>query len=128
MPPKPRKKGGGGDDDGGAAPSGTCNQVKVRHILCEKQSKVLLALREVQGYTKEDGTVVPPRPFNQVAMEYSEDKAKEVRCAVCVRLPRAAGLCLMVKGGNLGWKRREELNGIFAEAAFKLPKGKARMV
>ena len=78
MPPKPRKK-GGGDDDDGAAPSGTCNQIKVRHILCEKQSKVLLALREIQGYTKEDGTVVPPRPFNQVAMEYSEDKAKEVR-------------------------------------------------
>jgi NIMA-interacting peptidyl-prolyl cis-trans isomerase 4 len=129
MPPKPRKKGGGGgdDDDGGAAPSGTCNQVKVRHILCEKQSKVLLALREVQGYTKEDGTVVPPRPFNQVAMEYSEDKAKEVRCAVCV--PQAAGLCLLgLKGGNLGWKRREELNGIFAEAAFKLAKGKARSV
>ena len=31
-----------------------------------------------------------------------------------------------MKGGNLGWKRREELNGNFAEAAFKLAKGKAR--
>jgi hypothetical protein len=30
------------------------------------------------------------------------------------------------EGGNLGWKRREELNGTFAEAAFKLGKGKAR--
>jgi NIMA-interacting peptidyl-prolyl cis-trans isomerase 4 len=39
-------------------------------------------------------------------MKYSEDKAKE--------------------GGNLGWKRRDELNGVFAEAAFKLAKGKAR--
>lgn len=78
MAPKPRKKGGGDDDDGGA-PSGTCNQVKVRHILCEKQGKALEALREITGYTKEDGTVVPPRPFNQVAMQYSEDKAKEAR-------------------------------------------------
>ena len=30
------------------------------------------------------------------------------------------------QGGNLGWKRRDELNGVFAEAAFKLAKGKAR--
>ena len=28
------------------------------------------------------------------------------------------------EGGNLGWKRRDELNGVFAEAAFKLAKGK----
>jgi hypothetical protein len=31
-----------------------------------------------------------------------------------------------LQGGNLGWKRRDELNGVFAEAAFKLAKGKAR--
>ena len=39
----------------------------------------------------------------QVAQTYSEDKAKD--------------------GGLLGWKRREELNGAFAEVAFKLAKG-----
>ena len=39
-------------------------------------------------------------------MRFSEDKAKE--------------------GGNLGWRSRQDLNGVFAEAAFKLAKGKAR--
>ncbi len=42
MPPKGqgggKKKGGGGDDDD-EGPKGTCNQIKVRHILCEKHSK-----------------------------------------------------------------------------------------
>lgn len=46
---------------------------------------------------------VEPVRFNLVAQKYSEDKAKD--------------------GGLLGWKRREELNGVFAEAAFKLAKG-----
>jgi NIMA-interacting peptidyl-prolyl cis-trans isomerase 4 len=45
MPPKGGAKGGGkkkggGDDDDDGAPSGTCNQIKVRHILCEKHGKV----------------------------------------------------------------------------------------
>ncbi len=68
-------------------------------------------------------------------MVYSEDKA---RARVCVRPVAASRLTLTLMlhmcpvahqakdGGNLGWKRREELNGIFAEAAFKLAKGKAR--
>lgn len=60
-------------------------------------------MKELTGYTKEDGTVVEPLKFNVVATKYSEDKARD--------------------GGNLGWKRREELNGLFAEVAFKLPKG-----
>ena len=51
----------------------------MRHILCEKQSKVLEALKEITGYTKEDGTVVEPVKFNVVAQKYSEDKAKEAR-------------------------------------------------
>ena len=60
----PRKKSGaaGEDDD---APGGTCSQIKVRHILCEKQSKALEALKLINGYTKEDGTVVEPEKFNQ---------------------------------------------------------------
>jgi peptidyl-prolyl cis-trans isomerase NIMA-interacting 4 len=50
MPPKQqgKKKGGGGKDDDDEAPSGTCNSIKVRHILCEKQGKCLEALREVR--------------------------------------------------------------------------------
>lgn len=68
--------------------------------------QVMEAMKELTGYTKEDGTVVEPLKFNVVATKYSEDKAKD--------------------GGNLGWKRREELNGTFAEVAFKLPKGGVR--
>lgn len=64
------------------------------------------AMKELMGYTKDDGTVVEPLKFNVVATKYSEDKAKE--------------------GGNLGWKRRDELNGAFAETAFKLAKGGVR--
>ena len=131
MPPKNAGKGGkakgkGGGDDDDESPSGTCNQVKVRHILCEKQSKVLEALKEITGYTKEDGTQVEPVKFNVVAQKYSEDKAKEVRAQRhCAPLAPQAHRSL-AQGGNLGWKRRDELNGVFAEAAFKLAKGKAR--
>ena len=141
MPPKNAPKGGakgkskGGDDDD-ESPSGTCNQVKVRHILCEKQSKILEALKEIQGYDKTDEkgvvTHVEPVKFNVVAQKYSEDKAKEARAccqkrtgALRVREQKSSPVARS-QGGNLGWKRRDELNGVFAEAAFKLPKGKAR--
>jgi NIMA-interacting peptidyl-prolyl cis-trans isomerase 4 len=126
-------KGKGGGDDDDESPSGTCNQVKVRHILCEKHGKCMEAMKELMGYetTDEKGNVtkVEPAKFNVVAQKYSEDKAKEARGAemrtrpgsACVALTRARS-----QGGNLGWKRRDELNGVFAEAAFKLGKGKAR--
>jgi hypothetical protein len=78
MAPKKAKAKGGGDDDD-EAPTGTCNQVKVRHILCEKHGKCMEALKEITGYTKEDGTKVEPVKFNVVAQKYSEDKAKEAR-------------------------------------------------
>lgn len=39
---------------------------QVRHILCEKQSKVLEALEKIKNGSK----------FNEVAAEYSEDKAR----------------------------------------------------
>ena len=78
MPPKTGKAKGGGDDDD-ESPTGTCNQVKVRHILCEKHGKVMEALKEITGHTKEDGSKVEPVKFNVVAQKYSEDKAKEAR-------------------------------------------------
>ena len=83
MPPKGAKgKAKGGDDDD-ESPSGTCNQVKVRHILCEKHGKCMEALKEITGYetTDDKGVVkkVEPVKFNVVAQKYSEDKAKEVR-------------------------------------------------
>lgn len=96
--------------------------VKVRHILCEKQSKVLEALDKVKGgeqfasvrftlkalYEGGQLCACPPRQaymlaFIQVAAAFSEDKARQ--------------------GGDLGWKSRQDVVGDFAEAAFKLNVG-----
>lgn len=43
---------------------------QVRHILCEKQSKCLEALEKIKGGMK----------FNEVAAQYSEDKARSGVC------------------------------------------------
>ncbi|RIB04906.1 Parvulin-like peptidyl prolyl CisTRANS ISOMERASE, Hpar14, partial [Gigaspora rosea] len=67
------------------------NSVKVRHILCEKHSKIMEALEKL--------TVDNVR-FDKVAEEYSEDKAKQ--------------------GGSLGWMVRGSMVGAFQEAAFAL--------
>lgn len=40
---------------------------QVRHILCEKQSKILEALERLKAGDK----------FNEVAAKYSEDKARQ---------------------------------------------------
>ncbi|KAJ7266906.1 hypothetical protein B0H12DRAFT_1098768 [Mycena haematopus] len=64
--------------------------VNVRHILCEKHSKASEALAKIQ-----EG-----QPFNKVAQEYSEDKAKA--------------------GGSLGWMVRGSMVGAFQDAAFAL--------
>lgn len=65
--------------------------VKVRHILCEKQSKCLEALEKLKAGQK----------FPEVAAAYSEDKARS--------------------GGDLGWMTRGSMVGPFQEAAFALP-------
>lgn len=65
--------------------------VKVRHILCEKQSKCLEAMEKLKSGMK----------FNEVAAQYSEDKARQ--------------------GGDLGWMTRGSMVGPFQEAAFALP-------
>jgi NIMA-interacting peptidyl-prolyl cis-trans isomerase 4 len=64
--------------------------IKVRHILCEKQSKILEAMAALK-----EGT-----PFNRVAEKYGEDKASA--------------------GGSLGWMVRGSMVGAFQEAAFAL--------
>ncbi|EDR27021.1 peptidyl-prolyl cis-trans isomerase NIMA-interacting, putative [Entamoeba dispar SAW760] len=71
-----------------------CTKIKVRHILCEKQSKILEALAKL-----EEG-----KPFSQVATEYSEDKANQ--------------------GGSLGWVIRGQMCGAFQDVAFNAPVGK----
>nr|SVE84661.1 EOG090X0LQS [Daphnia pulex] len=84
--------GGGGDDDKGKdKKAGTGSTIKVRHILCEKQSKILEALEKLKAGMK----------FNEVAATYSEDKARS--------------------GGDLGWMVRGSMVGPFQEAAFALP-------
>lgn len=65
--------------------------VKVRHILCEKQGKILEALEKLK-----EG-----QAFNVVATNYSEDKARQ--------------------GGDLGWQIRGAMVGPFQDAAFALP-------
>ncbi|KAL0849973.1 hypothetical protein ABMA28_011892 [Loxostege sticticalis] len=106
MPPKkqPEKggkggaigsKGSGGRSGGDAKEAakekkgGTA--VKVRHILCEKQSKCLEALEKLKAGQK----------FPDVAAAYSEDKARQ--------------------GGDLGWMTRGSMVGPFQDAAFALP-------
>jgi len=64
--------------------------VKVRHILCEKHSKCMEAMEQLKAGKK----------FNEVATQYSEDKARQ--------------------GGDLGWKIRGSMVGPFQEAAFLL--------
>ncbi|XP_014089562.1 peptidyl-prolyl cis-trans isomerase NIMA-interacting 4 [Bactrocera oleae] len=85
------KKGGGasGDDKGKEKKGG--NAVKVRHILCEKQGKILEALEKLKAGQK----------FPEVATAYSEDKARQ--------------------GGDLGWQIRGAMVGPFQDAAFALP-------
>lgn len=68
-----------------------CNAVKVRHILCEKQGKILEALEKLKAGQK----------FADVAAAYSEDKARQ--------------------GGDLGWQIRGAMVGPFQDAAFALP-------
>jgi len=87
------KAGAGGDDGdkGKGEKKGGGNAVKVRHILCEKQSKILEAMEKLKAGQK----------FNEVAATYSEDKARS--------------------GGDLGWMTRGSMVGPFQEAAFALP-------
>ncbi|KAK2801177.1 Peptidyl-prolyl cis-trans isomerase pin4 [Onygenales sp. PD_10] len=64
--------------------------INVRHILCEKHSKKEEALEKLRNGAK----------FDEVAREYSEDKARQ--------------------GGSLGWKVRGSLDGSFEKAAYDL--------
>ncbi|THH11412.1 hypothetical protein EW145_g665 [Phellinidium pouzarii] len=72
---------------GGLKPATAIN---VRHILCEKHSKVTEALQQIQS----------GQPFDKIAQTYSEDKAKA--------------------GGSLGWMVRGSMVGPFQDAAFEL--------
>ena len=95
-------KGGAKGGKGGAAPAAAAdtgkvkpaNHVKCRHILCEKQGKIMEALEKLKA----------GQSFASVAQAYSEDKARD--------------------GGNLGWMARGSMVGPFQERAFSAPIGK----
>ncbi|KAI4480859.1 hypothetical protein M0804_009956 [Polistes exclamans] len=98
MPPKKNVSGKAGKSKGSEesgkgdkAEKKSGTTVKVRHILCEKQSKILEAMEKLKAGQK----------FNEVAAAYSEDKARS--------------------GGDLGWMTRGSMVGPFQEAAFALP-------
>ncbi|XP_012251223.2 peptidyl-prolyl cis-trans isomerase NIMA-interacting 4 [Athalia rosae] len=99
MPPKKnagnvkagKSKGGDDGEQKGKGEKKGGTAVKVRHILCEKQTKVLEAMEKLKAGQK----------FNEVATTYSEDKARS--------------------GGDLGWMTRGSMVGPFQEAAFMLP-------
>jgi len=55
--------GGGGAEDGKLA---TCNFVKARHILCEKQGKINDAYKELRDGWLDDGSKVPGPKFGEV--------------------------------------------------------------
>lgn len=85
------KKPADADDSAGEGKLKPANSIKVRHILCEKHSKVMEALALLQSGT----------PFDKVAEQFSEDKARQ--------------------GGSLGFMNRGSMVGEFQDAAFKLP-------
>ena len=84
-------KGGKSEAGDGAKATKGGTSVKVRHILCEKHSKIMEAMEKLKAGEK----------FNEVAANYSEDKARS--------------------GGDLGWMTRGSMVGPFQEAAFALP-------
>ncbi|GAA5969263.1 hypothetical protein JCM21900_005020 [Sporobolomyces salmonicolor] len=92
MAPKGKggKKESGGDKGGADKGLKVANALKLRHILCEKQSKTLEALAKLKEGVS----------FDKVASEYSEDKARQ--------------------GGSLGWMIRTSMMGAFQEVCFDM--------
>uniref|UniRef100_A0A2K6FMP4 Peptidyl-prolyl cis-trans isomerase n=1 Tax=Propithecus coquereli TaxID=379532 RepID=A0A2K6FMP4_PROCO len=58
--------GSNSSDKKAQAPKGGGNAVKVRHILCEKHSKIMEAMEKLKSGMR----------FNEMAAQYSEDKAR----------------------------------------------------
>eukprot|EP01097_Dermamoeba_algensis_P003646 TRINITY_DN2508_c0_g1_i1.p1 TRINITY_DN2508_c0_g1~~TRINITY_DN2508_c0_g1_i1.p1 ORF type:complete len:132 (-),score=44.85 TRINITY_DN2508_c0_g1_i1:54-449(-) len=92
-------KGGGEKSGGGGDKLKTCNHVKGRHILCEKQSKILEVYKKLEEEFLSQGNKVPPAEFGKLAMQYSECSSGK-------------------KGGDLGWFPRGKMVGEFQEVAF----------
>lgn len=66
MAPKGKKAPDAGDKSKAGKPAKACQQINVRHILCEKHSKKEEALAKLKDGAK----------FDEAAREFSEDKAR----------------------------------------------------
>eukprot|EP00871_Galdieria_phlegrea_P001141 jgi/Galph1/2027/GphlegSOOS_G704.1 len=82
----------------------TCNFVKARHILCEKQGKILEAWKILQTEYFDQGNKVPSSKFAELATRFSE-------CSSAKR------------GGDLGWFPRGKMEPKFQEVAFSTVEG-----
>uniref|UniRef100_A0A7M4FX18 Peptidyl-prolyl cis-trans isomerase n=1 Tax=Crocodylus porosus TaxID=8502 RepID=A0A7M4FX18_CROPO len=78
---------------------------EVRHILCEKHSKIMGAMEKLKSGAR----------FSDVASQFSEDKARQGLTNHCCCLRES------VARGDLGWMTRGSMVGPFQEAAFALP-------
>ncbi|KAJ4392159.1 Peptidyl-prolyl cis-trans isomerase pin4 [Gnomoniopsis smithogilvyi] len=83
-------KGKGSDEKDSGSGKKNGLKIKIRHILCEKHAKKEEALAKLREGVK----------FDQVAREYSEDKAKQ--------------------GGNLGEMTKDRLEKEFVDVAWAL--------
>ncbi|KAL9122431.1 MAG: hypothetical protein Q9187_001012 [Circinaria calcarea] len=102
---KPAAKGKGKEDKTGEASAGklkAATSIHARHILCEKYSKKEEALTKLRDGTK----------FDEVAREFSEDKARQGQSGLIEESPAL--------GGSLGWKIRGSLDATFEKAAYDL--------
>lgn len=121
MPPKKNAKGGkqkggagggkqkgAGDSAGGKGGKGgklkTVKEVKARHILNEKHSKIMECYQKMTEQWTDLGRKVPPAEFAKLAVEYSECSSKN-------------------KGGDLGWFGRGKMVRAFEDVAFSTEKG-----
>ncbi|KAJ2004699.1 hypothetical protein GGI04_002521 [Coemansia thaxteri] len=77
-------------DNGGSSKLKTASSVLVRHILCEKHSKAMEAIAQLENNEK----------FDSVASKFSEDKARS--------------------GGSLGWMSRGSMVEPFQTTALEL--------
>jgi NIMA-interacting peptidyl-prolyl cis-trans isomerase 4 len=84
----------------------TCNQVKARHILCEKLSKLQEPYDQLYAA---HGNRPPPQEFARVRSSQLAEQLSECPSAK--------------RGGDLGWFPRGKMVGAFQEVAFSLEPG-----
>lgn len=100
-----------GGDKGGKQKG--AQSINVRHILSEKHAKSQEAIAKLNGGAK----------FDEVAREFSEDKARQGKGFLVLRRHRHFIFALELTnraGGSLGWKGKGALMPEFEKVAFEL--------